>query len=363
MKTIFTFLTLLLTTITVAQTSMFVHTAEASTISADASFIDHPDLNGNPDAKILISHNWNPAGASGIYNDNNTGAFYSAGQSQWAVYNEDGSSMIENSAYNIYIAQGSEVFLHIADAANQGSSDSYSVLSHPDLNNNPDANIILTTYYNPNSMRNDFNYSVWYNTTDGRWIIFTESLATLPLDTAFFVGIGGGTGVSAKHVATASTISGNYTIIDHPLLNGDPNATFNFTHNWGASGETSNVLLDATLGAWYTGSNWSIYTEDLTAMPEDIEFDLFVYDSSLGSNETAINELSYFPNPISEVLTITAAEELSKVTVFNVLGQQVLQQELSGISSEINMNALPTGNYLAKVETEVASQVIKLVKL
>lgn len=362
MKTIFTFLLTFVSLISFAQNAI-VHTAEASNISVDATFIDHPDLNNNPDAKLLITHVWNPGGSGGVYNDNTTGAFYSSGNQRWAVYNEDGTAMVEGSSYNIYYTEGDEVYVHVADAANQGSVPEYSVLNHPDLNNNPNANIILTTYYNPNSLRNSPNYAVWYNDGDGRWTIFTEDLSDIPLDSAFFVGVGGGAGVSAKHVATAGNISGNYTVIDHPMLNGNPDAIVNFTHNWGTSGTTANVILDKTLGIWYTGSNWSIYTEDQTAMPQDIEFDLFILDPTLDVEQQFINSLSFAPNPVRDVLTVTAADELKNITVFNILGQQVIQQQLEGLSSTVQMSSLPAGNYIARLESESASQVIKLIKL
>ena len=363
MKLIFTFFLTLSLSVCIAQDAMFVHTATAGTITVDLSLIDHPDLNGNPNAKLLVSHNWNPGGTGGVYNDFTTGVYYSAGDSKWGVYNESGANMVEDSSYNVYIAQGSEVFLHIADLANQGSFASYSVLNHPDLNNNPNANIILTTYYNPNSLRNDHNYGVWYDDIDGRWNIYTEGGADIPLDSAFFVGISGGLGVSAKHQATAGNISGNYTVIDHPLLNGDPNARFTFTHNWGTSGNTSNVIVDNTMGVWYTGSNWSIYTEDLSAMPENAEFDLFIFDPTLGVTDTILEKLEAYPNPVASKLTIEASDMINQIEIFNILGQQVLILEGSSNKMNIDVSSLTAGTYIARVTSGNSSKTIKLIKV
>jgi len=363
MRTIFTLFLSLSLTLCFAQDAMFVHTATAGTIVSDASFIDHPDLNGNPDAKLLVSHNWNPSNGSGVYNDNFTGLFYNDGANQWMVYNEDGSGLVVDSSYNIYVAQGNEVYVHIADLANQGSLDSYSVLNHPDLNNNPNANIILSTYYNPNGLRNDHPYGVWYDSGDGRWNIYTEDFATIPENSAFFVGIGGGVGVSAKHVANAGNISSNWTVIDHPLLNGDPDAVFTFTHNWGTTGDSANVIVDTKLGAWYTGSNWAIFNEDLTDMTENAEFDLFVYDPSLSVTDNKLQNVSAYPNPVSSQLSIETTNEISQVEIYNVLGQQVLI--IDGVSNKMNIDVsnLPSGTYLAKVVSGDASKTIKLIKV
>jgi len=344
-----------------AQNAMFVHTATAGNISADASYITHPDLDGNPSAQILISHNWNPPGSGGVYNDNNTGVFYSNGQNKWGVYNESGAAMVVGSSYNVYIGDG-DVVLHIADLANQAANPVYSIINHPDLNGNPNARMVLTTYFNPNGLRNDHPYAVWYNNSTDRWNIFPEDLVNLPLDTAFFIGIPDGNVAEANHRADAGNITGNYTVIDHPLLNGNPDAVFVYTHNWGISGGSGNVVLDHITGVWYTGSNWAIYTEDLAAMPEDAEFDLMIYDPSLGVEDSTIEGLSYHPNPVKDLVTINANSEITNVTVFDILGRQVMQQDGTLNSMKLNMSTLTSGNYLAKVEAGDAVQVIKLIK-
>lgn len=364
MKTIFTFLFVLVISMTSFGQIMFVHTATAATISADASYIDHPDLNNNPAAQILASHTWNPPGSGGVYNDNPTGVFYSSTQNRWGVYNESGLGMVENTSYNVYIDQGSDITLHIADVANQGSSDFYTVLNHPNLNSNPDAQIILTTYFNPNGVRNDFNYGVWYNTTDERWIAFTEDFTTIPLDAAFFVGVQGTATETITHVANAGNIFGHWTEIDNPLLNNNPDATFIFTHNWGATGDPSNVVIDKALGVWYTGSSWAIYVEDgATAMPVGIEFDIMIFDPSLGvTDENNSLNLSTYPNPTKDVVTISAQQEINTITVYNILGQQVKTVSGDSNSVSINLSEFATGHYIAKVVAGNSSESVKIIK-
>ncbi len=363
MKTIILlFSGLLLSLNAVAQDQVFVHTATAATISADASFIDHPDLNGNPGAQIVVSHSWNPPGSSGVYNEFNTGVFYSSTQAQWGVYNESGASMTENSSYNVSIGGGSDVFLHIADAGAVGSLASYSVLDHPDINGNPNAVIVLTTYFNPNGIRNNETYALWYDATPGRWNIFTESLNDIPLDSAFFVGIDGGVTTTAIHTATAGNISGNYTTITHPLLDGDPTARFTYTHNWGTSGDASNVIHDVITGVWYTGSNWAIFNEDLSAMPENIEFNLKIYDAALSAPDQVIDGLSFYPNPTNALVTITAPTAIDQVSVVNVLGQEILNVKGVNNTLQLDLSSQSAGYYFAKVTTANASQTIKLIR-
>jgi hypothetical protein len=362
MRTIFTLALALFTTMAFAQNPLFVHTATAATISSDASFIDHPDLNSNPNAKIIVTHNWNPPGSTGVYNNEQTGVFYEAGSNKWTVYNESGASMIENSSYNIYIADGTEVNLHIADLANQGSVDSYTVLNHPDLNGNPNARPFIQTYYNPNNLRNDHPYGVWYDVNISRWIIYSEDFATIPLNSAFFYAVLPVNVQSMTHTATPGNIFGNYTEIDHPLLNNNPNGIVLLNHNWGASGDPSNVIIDEAVGVWYTGSRWAIYTEDLSAMPVDAEFDLMVFDPSLGAADNIIEGLSFGPNPVTDILNIQTNEPISTVTIYNVLGAEVDRFSGDGNAIGINMSSYSSGSYLAQIVAGDATQTIKLIK-
>lgn len=359
MKTIFTFFLLLFSMTFFAQDIMFVHTATAGNISADLTIIDHPSLNGNPSAELVVSHVWNPPGSPGIYNEHRTGLYYDG--SNWGVYNEDSTNIVEGSSYFIYLQEGSNMYVHVADAGNQGSDPSYTVLNHPDINGNPKANVVVTTYYNPNSSRNDVTYGTWY---DGAfWNLFTEDASPIEFGDAFMVAIGGGVSQAYRHVASAATISGNYTIIDHPVLNGNPDAKLVFMHNWGESGQPSNVIVDKILGAWYTGTNWSIYTEDGSNFPENSEYDLFIFDDGLGTNDNTLQQVTMFPNPAKNSVTINTENEITKIEIFNILGQTVKVIEGNSNKMTIDISSLNSGTYMAKVTSGTATKTVKLIKV
>ena len=357
MKTIFTFLGMLLFTVALAQDKVFVHTATAGNISADATFLDHPDLNGNSSANFIVTHNLNNGGVQ--YNDHITGTFYNG--TQWLVYNEDGSDMVEGSSYNIYIPQGGKMISAEAGGA------SYTIeLNDPAINDDPNAVIVYSTYYNPNSMRNDFNYGMWYDASNGRWNIFKENLDPIDGGAAFSLLIDEGTGdaTAFRHTTTAGNTSSNYTTIDHPSLNGKPEAYPVVAHNWGVTTDPINIILDKTIGVWYNGSNWTIYTEDVSAMPEDVIFNIYVADEPLGVGEETVADISSYPNPTNGEVTFTSKEAISNVSIYNILGQEVKQ--ISGNNNTdltINISELATGNYIAKVQAGKAVQSVKLIKL
>jgi len=362
MRTFFTFLFALYSSLIIAQNPLFVHTADAGNIVSDASYLDHPDLNGNPNAQLIVSHNWNPNGIGGTFNDKATGLFYDSGNEQWGVYNEDASAMIEESSYNIYIGEGPEMFEHIATSENV-IDNYFTVLDHPILNGNPDANLTISTYYNPNSLRNEERYGVFYYLTFEKWAIYAESLLPIPLNSAFFVAIDGEGVQNYIHQATSANITENFTVIDHPLLNGEEEALFVFTHNWGEAGDSSNVIVDFELGAWYTGTNWSIFIEDGSSpFLENSEYNLLIYNPALSTEDDTIKGLSYYPNPVSNFININAINEIDFVSVYDMQGRLVLEQSGELNTMSLNASKLPTGNYLAEVKSGNNVQVIKIIK-
>ena len=65
-------------------------------------------------------------------------------------------------------------------------------------------------------------------------------------------------------------------------------------------------------------------------------------------------KMEVFPNPVSNFLTIQMDEfqtELS-VTIFNLTGQQFNMQELSGITTTIDLSSLSAGPYLLKISNK-----------
>ena len=65
----------------------FVHVATAANIDSNWTTIDHPLTNGNPNAIILVTPNWNPGGVGGTYDNHPIGVFYTAGK--WTIFNQD----------------------------------------------------------------------------------------------------------------------------------------------------------------------------------------------------------------------------------------------------------------------------------
>jgi hypothetical protein len=75
-------------------------------------------------------------------------------------------------------------------------------------------------------------------------------------------------GVRFVHTATAANITGNWTYIDHPLTNENPNAIVLATQNWNPGGAVG-TYNNHPIGVWYASGakKWAVFNQDLAAIP------------------------------------------------------------------------------------------------
>ena len=87
----------------------------------------------------------------------------------------------------------------------------------------------------------------------------------------------GGVRPAFVHVAAAANITGNLTRLDHPLLNGDPDALVFVAHLYQPA--PGNVYVPGGVGVYFDASanRWTIFTENpLDSMPVGARFNVLV---------------------------------------------------------------------------------------
>jgi hypothetical protein len=84
--------------------------------------------------------------------------------------------------------------------------------------------------------------------------------------------------------------------------------------------------------------------------------------TTLSSDEFTMSGLKYYPNPVDNVFNLSYTKDISKVEVYNLLGQQILSSTVNANTASINMSALSAGTYLVKVTSGDAVKAIKVIK-
>jgi hypothetical protein len=281
-------------------TNAFIHNAAIENITDNKTVLSHPLLDGNPDAKILITSNWNE---NFVYNNSPTGVMYDG--SNWVIFNEDMSPMPEGAAFNIYVLNNKPAsFVHNADAGN--ISDDITIIDHPLLNNNPYAMIYVTKNYQ--GTYDTCAIGVWYTGT--WWAVKNQDLSDIQPGSSYYVYIGPQYFV---HTTNVENISGDLTTFNHPLINNNPDAKIFVTQNRNPGGIGS-MPYDKSLGVYYTGSAWGIFTQDVTNIPQDVSFNVaisldedsaFHHTSTLsniGENSTNIDNPLINDNPNARII-------------------------------------------------------------
>ena len=128
------------------------------------------------------------------------------------------------------------------------------------------------------------------------------------------------------------------------------------------------------------GQNFSVSYTDVAAEDTTLQYGFWVSginadpanESALGSvvvgsvilglNDVNSIKLSTYPNPVSNVWNIQAEETITKVEVYNLLGQSVINASPKSLSYEVKMSHLDAGVYMANITTEAGSKTIKLIK-
>ena len=83
---------------------------------------------------------------------------------------------------------------------------------------------------------------------------------------------------------------------------------------------------------------------------------------TLGVGEFGIETIQVFPNPVGDVLHVTAKNPIDSVVIYNLLGQQLLRTVPNALIENINMSGFDTGMYLVKVAIGNQIQTYKVLK-
>lgn len=100
-------------------------------------------------------------------------------------------------------------------------------------------------------------------------------------------------------------------------------------------------------------ATWDMSCDETQGFGETEDYTITV-DGIMGVDDNVITNFTYFPNPMEDVLNITADLDIKSVAVFNVLGQEILgNKHFNG--NKVDVSTLPTGTFIFRVTFENGS--------
>jgi hypothetical protein len=110
----------------------------------------------------------------------------------------------------------------------------------------------------------------------------------------------------------------------------------------------------------YNGSNDA--SANATFLFDDIEIKPNLLSNGV-EQALEIDQVIAFPNPTKDKVKIKSANSsILNVSLYNVVGEEILAFQPNSLSTEIDLSNLPNGIYIAKISTGSSIGNIKLLK-
>ncbi|VXC28175.1 Por secretion system C-terminal sorting domain-containing protein [Flavobacterium sp. 9AF] len=91
-------------------------------------------------------------------------------------------------------------------------------------------------------------------------------------------------------------------------------------------------------------------------------FGIQVNDTSLSTSVFDLNNFKAYPNPVKDILNLEYSSDMTSVSIFNMIGQEVINQKVNATSANINMTELNSGAYIVNVVIDGNVSVLKVIK-
>lgn len=178
----------------------FTHTATEENSRGDYTYLDHPRLDGDPNAVVLATvsqdgESQEGESTTGEAYEHNIGVWYEFDdRNKWAIFNQDLAAVPAGTTFEVVIPPLSESFVHRAEPANTVGNATY--LDDPLTNGKPDAALSVTQSWNPGGgvgVYNDHPVDVFYDEDVEQWAVYNSDETPMPDGAAFNVAVSGST--------------------------------------------------------------------------------------------------------------------------------------------------------------------------
>ena len=159
------------------------------------------------------------------------------------------------------------------------------------------------------------------------------------------------------------------TIINTPAPGGEASQTF-------INGETiANLEVTGENLIWYADAagtislstntvltNGSTYYVQQTANGCPGPLLAITVTQSLGTESQSLQDLRYYPNPVTDKLILNNLAPIDTVKIYDVQGQVVRNLQIQNVAAEIDFSTIEAGVYFVKVSASESSSVLRIVK-
>ncbi|RZN80303.1 MAG: T9SS type A sorting domain-containing protein [Winogradskyella sp.] len=123
--------------------------------------------------------------------------------------------------------------------------------------------------------------------------------------------------------------------------------------NFGVGNATS---VDYVKVKWLSGLTDILYNVNVNQKLTVVE------GTALSTTNFDFNSFTYYPNPTKNILILDAQQNISNVTMYNMLGQEIIRLSPNALNAEVDMSSLLSGAYFAKVTISGTTKTVRIIK-
>lgn len=154
--------------------------------------------------------------------------------------------------------------------------------------------------------------------------------------------------------------------------------------DWTENGTATTWLIEWGLSGFTLGTGTSLIVDEkpylLEGLTPDTSYDFYVQadcggtgtstwvgpftfqTETLGMEDNTLDGLTYYPNPMKDVLHIGANSTIDRVVIYTMLGQKVIDKNIGTTGTDLNVSNLSNGNYFMKVISEGQTGIYRVIK-
>ena len=89
---------------------------------------------------------------------------------------------------------------------------------------------------------------------------------------------------------------------------------------------------------------------------------IIIKKESLATQEVNKTKLTYYPNPVKDVLTIKNDHNIKNIEIFDLSGKTLIKKVYDSANIDVDISELPKGTYMVKISSENSKKTIKVIK-
>lgn len=218
--------------------------------------------------------------------------------------------------------------------------------------------------------------------TDGRWGILLQNGANINTEIYNNIIINQHAWRGCIAVENTAQFESDYNILNDKMSDSGDGSTINlstwqnlgFDNHSQLAGDLTSIFVNSTTNNYQLvngsqaidiGTNLvsSIVTDDFNGntRPTGFGYDIgaYEYSNNLSTTDNTFGNLTIFPNPVKDILTINALEQsFNNYKIYNLTGQIVLKNYLKN-QNKINVSSLNNGIYFIKITSSKGKEIIK----